>query len=225
MSLVLYLTSTMQIYTVRLPASAAFQLHEDESMRWARRTKPIISLMHHLSAEIEDVVKGCDSDPYDRGVRALFLSSSSVMKHLVQRSDQVRLGWIMDGCADSTMSALKPHSIRENYFTPKNLFVSLLLCCPRSLFWISLLASACEWERRVMSLARCSLCDLYRNKKYLHCCCLVSLLKEDLCSWVRCMWTNPHIGLTADDRLDLNLKWHKPRFHLNFKQIESELLT
>lgn len=52
----LYLTSTMQIYTVRLPASTALQLHVDKSVSWEQHTEPFVLPVHHLRAEIEAVV-------------------------------------------------------------------------------------------------------------------------------------------------------------------------
>lgn len=41
------------LYTVRLPASTELHLHVDESVRFEQNTKPIVSPVHHLSAEIK----------------------------------------------------------------------------------------------------------------------------------------------------------------------------
>lgn len=131
------------------------------------------------------------------GVGALLLSS--VMKHTESRQ-RVRLGWIMDGCADSTITAsekiVMAHTSR---FYSYKIVVCMLVVMLPYLFseWVLLLACVSEWEHGVMILARCTLCVLYRDKKHLRCswCLSISLLKRDLCSCVcvfmYCTCTHP----------------------------------
>lgn len=57
-SLVLFLTSAMQIYTVRLPTSTA--THVDK-IRWQQHSEPIVSPVRHPRAELEAVLRFRDS--------------------------------------------------------------------------------------------------------------------------------------------------------------------
>lgn len=114
-------------------------IHMDESVRSEWYTISIVSPVHCLRAEIEALLTSFDI--HDRSICTVLLICSSVRK---QRWDQVRWGRIMDGCADSAMTASKPHTINGNSYRVHMTFLFLQAsACILMLSLVSFLNECC----------------------------------------------------------------------------------